>query len=683
MGSEMCIRDRVKTTIDQFWLNQLATTPTPTTALNLDLSSQDAAYVIYTSGSTGEPKGVEVSHHALCDFSLVMRESYQLEAHHTWLAITTIAFDACIMELFPLLLTGGTVAMAPPRLGADGEALSKLLTETQSTHLWATPTTLRILLSSGWQGAADLTIFSGGEVVDREISEAVLPLCKALINGYGPTETTVFATNHLITSGTGPVPLGRPMAHMAMYLLDDDGHLLPPMARGHYWIGGQGVSLGYLNRPELNQERFLPDPFSPLPDGRMYQSGDVGSYDEEGLLNYLGRSDHQVKLRGYRIELGEIESRLLLHPEVQEAAVLVREDRPNEQRLVAYLVAPHNPEPEELQAYLAEQLPEYMIPAWFVSLESFPTTVGRKIDRRALPAPPEPNSPVLDSHTDLPSAIAALWARLLGRPSISAQDHVFRLGANSLNAARFQNLLAEELDHQLPIAEIFQHPTPQALAQHLTGQKNKRSIGSTAAQSGPIAIIGMACRFPGAPDLDSYWDLIESGREAIETFTPEELIASGISPAEVQHPDYVPRGTILDDALDFEPSFFGISRQEASILSPQFRLFMKTSWEALENAGYPEEPADTSIGVFAGAGDPSYLSPTRDQPEVDRLKVLVGNSADFLSTRTAFALGLTGPAVSVQTACSTSLVAIADACYALRSGRCSCLLYTSPSPRDS
>lgn len=663
----------VRLTIDSLWLERLTQEDASAKSPTVELSSNDAAYVIYTSGSTGEPKGVEVQHHALCDFSLVMRESYQLNSSHTWLAITTIAFDACIMELFPLLLAGGTVAVAPPRLGADGETLSHLLAETKSTHLWATPTTLRILISSGWKGSPDLTIFSGGEVVDREISEAVLPLCKSLINGYGPTETTVFATNHLVTSGIGPVPLGRPMAHMAMYLLDDDGHLLPPMARGHYWIGGQGVTLGYLNRPELTAERFIADPFTTSEGARMYQSGDLGHYGLDHTLYYLGRSDHQVKLRGYRIELGEIEARLLDHPKVQDAVVLIREDNPGEQRLVAYLVAPSNPSPEALQEHLAEQLPEYMVPAWFVPMDSFPVTSGRKIDRRALPAPPEPERPEVEAGmgNELAFDIAALWARLLGRPHIATHDHIFRMGANSLNSARFQNLLAKELGHDIPIAQIFQHPTPSALADHLQGRKKNRKAASlNEQQNGPIAIIGMACRFPGAPDIDSYWDLIRSGREAIQTFTLEELIEGGISPAQVQHPNYVPRGTVLDKALDFEPSFFGISRQEASILSPQFRLFMKTAWEALENAGYPDEPEGSSIGIFAGAGDPAHLRPTRDQPEVERLKILVGNSADFLATRTAFALGLTGPAISVQTACSTSLVAIAEACFALRSGRC-------------
>ena len=668
----------VKTTIDRPWLQQLVQDQPSKESPSLNLTSEDAAYLIYTSGSTGEPKGVEVPHRALCDFSLVMRETYSLQPEHTWLAITTIAFDACIMELFPLLLTGGTVALAPPRLGADGEALSNLLRETASTHLWATPTTLRILVSSGWQGDSKLTIFSGGEAVDREIAETVLPLCKTLVNGYGPTETTVFATNHIITSGTGPVPLGRPMAHMTMYLLDEDGHPLPPMARGHYWIGGQGVTNGYLNRPDLTAERFRKDPFSTRQDARMYQSGDVGYRDQEGTLHYLGRSDHQVKLRGYRIELGEIEARLLAHPAIEEAAVLVREDQPGEQRLVAYLIAPSEPSPESLQEHLATQLPEYMIPAWFVPLASFPLTAGRKLDRRALPAPPEPEAPSdsTDPNTStLATSIAALWARLLGRPRISADDHVFRLGANSLNATRFQALLAKELNHELPIAQIFQHPTPTALANHLLGQKKQRQTTIKEQATGPIAIVGMACRFPGAPDLESYWDLIQSGKEAIQTFSQEELIASGISPAEIQDPNYVPRGTVLEKALDFEPSFFGVSPQDASILSPQFRLFMKTSWEALENAGYPNEPEDEPIGIFAGAGDSAHhLNPTRDQPEPDRLKVLVGNSSDFLATRTSFALGLTGPAVAVQTACSTSLVAIAEACHALRAGRCAMAL---------
>ena len=662
----------VRIIIDQDWLDQLMNSDVSEISPQITLDSRDAAYLIYTSGSTGEPKGVRVQHHALCDFSLVMRETYQLSSQHTWLAITTIAFDACIMELFPILLAGGKVALAPPRLGADGELLSQLLEETQATHLWATPTTLRILIGTGWKGDAHLTIFTGGEAVDRDIAEVVLPLCKALINGYGPTETTVFATNHLIATGQGPVPLGRPMAHMTMYLLDEEGHPLPAMARGHFWIGGQGVTQGYLNRPELTAERFIEDPFSTEKGAVMYQSGDVGYRDHEGTLYYLGRSDHQVKLRGYRIELGEIEARLVEHPEVQDAAVLVREDQPGEQRLVAYLVAKTSPSSEVLQDYLAANLPEYMIPAWFVTLESFPMTAGRKLDRKALPVPSEePFHLEADSKGgDLAFEIAALWARLLGRPRIALDDHVFQKGANSLNAVRFQALLAEELGHQLPVAQLFQHPTAAALAEHLLGIEKQVELKSNQNSQGPIAIVGMACRFPGAPDLDAYWEVIASGRETIQSFTSEELIAGGVSPAEVQHEDYVLRGTVLDKAFDFDPSFFGVSRQDASIVSPQFRLFMKTSWEALENAGYPQEPAETPIGVFAGAGDPGHLYPTRDQPESERLKVLVGNSADFLATRTSFSLGLTGPAVSVQTACSTSLVAIAEACHALRAGRC-------------
>ncbi len=667
---------KVCLTIDEDWLTKLASAPLPETPPEVTMTGQDPAYVIYTSGSTGEPKGVEVQHHALCDFSLVMREHFQLSENHTWLAITTIAFDACIMELFPLLLSGGTVALAPPKLGADGENLSKLLQETGATHLWATPTTLRILTGSGWKGDPNLTIFTGGEAVDRDIAEIVLPLCKDLINGYGPTETTVFATTHPIASGEGQVPLGSAMPHMTMYLLDDEGHPLPPMARGHYWIGGQGVTLGYLGRSDLTAERFVPDPFATAPGARMYQSGDVGYRDEEGVLYYLGRSDYQVKLRGYRIELGEIEARLANHPQIKDAAVLVREDRPGEQRLVAYYVLQEGAElsEEELQDFLGGQLPDYMVPAWFVRMESFPTTAGLKLDRKALPEPVEKPKAVTAGEESLAQSIASLWARLLGRPYLEPDTEVFRMGANSLNAVRFQKLLADELGYEVTTAQIFQHRSPAALEAFLRKGRERSKAKTITDPGSPIAIVGMSGRFPGAPNLEAYWDLIVSRREAVQTFSEDELREAGISPSEFHHPDYVPRGTVLERALDFDPAFFGVNRRDAAVLSPQFRLFLTTAWEALEQAGYPEEPADSSIGIFAGAGDPAHLRPTRDYPEQERLQILVGNSADFLATRSAFALGLTGPAVSVQTACSTSLVAIAEACFALRSGRCSMAL---------
>ena len=645
----------------------------PDTPPKIDLTSEDLAYVIYTSGSTGQPKGVEIPHKSFCDFCLVMNSTYGLSQGHTWLAITTIAFDASIMELFPLLLCGGRVALAPPKLGSDGGALSALIAETGATHLWATPTTLRILAASGWHGNPALTIFSGGEVVDRDIAETTLPLCARLINGYGPTETTVFATNHTITPGSGPVPLGRPMANTTIYLLDDTGCPVPPLARGRLWIGGRGLAIGYLGREELTAEKFVPDPFSEEPGARMYDSGDVAYWDRHGLIHYLGRSDHQVKIRGYRIELGEIEARLAAHPDVRDAAVIVREDNPGEQRLVAYIVPEgEGVQDEVLQEYIATTMPEYMVPGWFVSMQSFPVTTGLKLDRRALPIPPEEESGSTSSDaTDLPSQIASLWARVLGRRRIGVDDEVFRLGANSLNAVRLQLLLDTELGKKVPISQVFQHATPTALAHHIDGVKNKTYITTKKSADSPVAVIGMACRFPGAPDIDAYWDLIAGGREAIQTFSPEELAEAGVPVSESGHPDYVPRGSVLDGALDFDPAFFGVSQHDAAVLSPQFRIFLTTVWQALEHAGYPGEPPGESIGVFAGSGDPSYLYPTRDLTEPERLQTLVGNGADFLCTRTAYALGLTGPAVSVQTACSTSLVAIAEAVHAIRAGRCS------------
>ena len=675
---DFMVRDaKIEITVDDPLLRELASSSLPLTAPTTTFTSESLAYVIYTSGSTGEPKGVEIPHRALVDFCQSMNQTYELGAGHTWLAITTIAFDACIMELFPLLLCGGRVALAPPKLGSQGEALSALIAESRATHLWATPTTLRILTGTGWQGSPDLTIFSGGEAVDRDIAETVLPLCRALINGYGPTETTVFATNHLITSGDGPVPLGRPMDQTTIYLLDDEGRPVPPLARGRLWIGGQGLALGYLDKPKLTAEKFVPDPFSPHPGARMYDSGDVAYWDREGLIYYLGRSDHQVKLRGYRIELGEIEARLTAHPALRDAAVIIREDRPSEQRLVAYLIAQDAeelPSDQDLQAHLAKSLPEYMIPNWFIALDEFPVTAGLKLNRLALPAPPEEEILTHEDEASLAEHISSLWARILGHRGIASNDPIFQMGANSLNALRFQHLLEKELSHKVSTALIFQHPTAQSLADYLEGKSQQTESSNRQANDAPIAVIGMACRFPGAPNIDAYWDLLKDGKEAVQTFNEEELAAAGVSRNQRQDPDYVPRGTVLDKAHDFDPAFFGVSRPDASILSPQFRIFLTNAWETLEHAGYPEEPAGQPIGIFAGSGNPDHLAATRDQPEQERLQVLIGNGADFLTTRTSYALGLTGPAVSIQTACSTSLVAIAEAVYALRAGRCSMAL---------
>ena len=335
-----------------------------------------------------------------------------------------------------------------------------------------------------------------------------------------------------------------------------------------------------------------------------------------------------------------------------------------------------------LQDHLLTDMPAYMVPTWFVPLTSLPVNANLKLDKKALPNPDdvlnddrEPTASSqngLVSNDQLAAKIASVWSSILNR-KIRVDDQVFRMGADSLTAVKFQVLLREEAQLEISVGELFQYPTPRSLAQQINQRSNPSHIRRTRTNTGPvtdIAVVGLAGRFPGAPNVDAFWNNLVNGVESIREFSEEELIAAGVSAADYLNENYVARGTVLDDAYDFEPEFFGVTRSDAQVMSPQIRLFMKTAWEALEVAGYPVEPTDHRIGVFAGCGNPNYLAAERHVPEAQRLQRLIGNGADFLATRTAYALDLTGPAIGIQTACSTSLVAVAHAVNAIRSGQC-------------
>ena len=653
---------------------------------DVDVHSRHGAYLIYTSGSTGLPKGVDVWHHSFVDLCRTFIDTLQLDEKSTGLGIATTAFDASICELFPPLLVGGKVGIGHKRAGANGVELSKLIDEVSATYMFATPTSLRVLMASGWKESPNLTVIAGGEAVSSLVCRELGPRVKRLINGYGPTETTVYATlGPLSSSQTDPVPIGPPIANSRAYVLDEYGQLLPPMVPGELFIGGQSPARGYLNRPELTADKFLTDPFVDSnggPQPKIYATGDVVYWGHDGFLYYVGRNDHQVKLRGYRIELGEIETRLCNHPAVKDAVAMVREDQPGQQRLVAYVVFENRVPDTVLQDHLMTDMPDYMVPTWFVPLDALPVNANLKLDKKALPNPDDvlsiDDEPVASSQNGLVSTdqlatgIASIWSSILNR-KIRVDDQVFRMGADSLTAVKFQVLLREEAHQEISVGEVFQYPTPRSLAQQINQRSSRSHVRRTRTNTGPvtdIAVVGLAGCFPGAPDVDAFWNNLVNGVESIREFSEEELIAAGVSAADYLSENYVARGTVLEDAYDFEPEFFGVTRSDAQIVSPQIRMFMKTAWEALEVAGYPVEPADHRIGVFAGCGNPNYLAAERHVPEAQRLQRLIGNGADFLATRTSYALGLTGPAIGIQTACSTSLVAVAHAVNAIRSGQC-------------
>jgi amino acid adenylation domain-containing protein len=403
-----------------------------------DARGSDPAYVIYTSGSTGKPKGVVVPHRAVLNFLASMAREPGLTEHDKVLAVTTLSFDIAVLELLLPLSVGAQVVLASAEQNTDGRALRALLEASQATLMQATPSTWRMLIDAGWRGAPGFKALIGGEALALDLARALLERVGGLWNMYGPTETTVWSTCWRVTQPEAGICIGRPIANTQVHVLDAAGQCCPIGVPGEIYIGGDGVALGYLRRPELTDERFVRDIADPA--ARMYRTGDLGRWRHDGQLEHLGRLDHQVKIRGHRIELGEIEAQLASHAAVARAVVIAREDRPGDVRLVAYVV-PRGamPAATELRDHLRTSLPQYMLPQHFVQMQALPLLPNGKLDRTQLPAPgpvlhEAPVKPTLD--TDQERAIAEVWSRLLGVDSVARNDNFFDLGGHSLLAMR-------------------------------------------------------------------------------------------------------------------------------------------------------------------------------------------------------------------------------------------------------
>lgn len=409
------------------------------------VSPEAVAYVLYTSGSTGKPKGVQVPHRAVVNFLTSMAREPGLVADDRLLAVTTLSFDIAALELFLPLTVGAEIVIASREQSSNGHALKALMESTGATVMQATPTMWRILIEAGWQGSPTFRVLVGGEALPLDLAQRLMAMGCETWNMYGPTETTVWSTCWRVEQPERGISIGRPIANTCVYIMDQNQQLCPINVPGEIWIGGEGVTLGYLERPELTAERFVADPFSQDADARLYRTGDRGRWRTNGTLEHLGRLDFQVKVRGYRVELGEIESALLAHPDVANAVAMVREDRPGDVRLVAYFVAgQNNPANHDLREHLRATLPEYMLPQHYVRIERIPLLPNGKIDRSALPLTvPEfsddiPN--LLESRREVGAdarvaLLQNIWADVLGYP-VGADDNFFEIGGNSMLALR-------------------------------------------------------------------------------------------------------------------------------------------------------------------------------------------------------------------------------------------------------
>ncbi|HEX7243296.1 MAG TPA: amino acid adenylation domain-containing protein, partial [Longimicrobiaceae bacterium] len=433
-----------------------------------DFTPERLCYVIYTSGSTGRPKGVMVQHRGVCNSIRAFSAAYRIGAKARVLFFAPLHFDASVLDIFTALCSGATLVVASREALMPGEDLLALLRSERVTHAKFTPSALA---ATPWAELPELkTVISTGEACSAEVVARWAP-GRRFLNGYGPTEASVRVTVQETADGTRPPPIGRPVANVRLYVLDGWGSPVPVGVAGELYIGGVGVTRGYLGRPDLTAERFVPDAFGGEAGGRLYRSGDRVRWNGQGEVEFLGRMDDQVKIRGFRIEPGEIEAALVSLPQVREAAVVAREDAPEQKRLVGYVVpeAGEKASAAELRRELQSRLPEYMVPSAFVVLERLPLNANGKLDRRGLPAPDHmaAEEAYAAPRTPVEAILSEVWAETLRLERVGVRESFFELGGHSLLATRAVSRIREVFGVELPLRSLFQAPTVAEVAERV------------------------------------------------------------------------------------------------------------------------------------------------------------------------------------------------------------------------
>jgi len=666
-----------------------------------EISLESIAYIIYTSGSTGKPKGVAVKHKGLSNIINSFQERPGFDKTDRLLAVTTAAFDIAGLEFFLPLSIGAQLFVAPDGAARDPKMVNSLLHEHRITVLQCVPTAWQLLLSFGGGLPDSLRGWCGGEALPADLIKH-LPKGMSFWNVYGPTETTIWSTIYpvdIADAGNGmPVSIGKPIDNTSLYVLDESGRAVPIGVTGTLWIGGAGVASHYHKRSELTKERFRDNHLSTSTEEPvLYDTGDLVRFSVNGELEYVGRKDFQVKIRGFRIELGEIESVIVSFSAIDSAVVVACETQvESEKKLLAFYTANKTIDNEKLNCFVKEKLPQYFLPAQFIQLDEMPLNTNGKVDRKALIN--DYRKTVLDEgNVDEPyaeiervdaksSPSIERWlekniSQIVGVSSVSVIDNFFDIGVTSLGFMRLLTKIHENISDKIAVTDLFTHNNIVELAAFILSGANEHASDTeayeqhqSARQEDDIAIIGMAGRFPGAKSVSEFWQALLDGEELISHFSDEEL------EMKIDKDNtYVKSRGVVENADYFDAQHFGIPPKDAEKMDPQHRILLEVAQEALEDAGYDPKRYSGKIGVFAGSSHSSYLlNNVVSAPGAARalaasypikdFAAIYGNEKDYNISRIAYKLNLTGPAINVQTSCSTSLVAVAQACDSLQAG---------------
>lgn len=660
------------------------------------IQSNKLAYILYTSGSTGKPKGVAMTMKSLSrliDWHLNF-EKDQIRVKTTQFA--PITFDVSFQEIFSTLCLGGTLFIVPEKIKRDPVEIINYLSKHSIERLFIPTAILDVLAEAALQNNQNLElrhVFVAGEQL--KITSTIrswfekLSTCR-LHNHYGPTETHVVTTHTLpdnVSEWEDLPPIGKPLPHVKIHILDNNLHKVPLGNEGELYIEGDSLADGYLNQPEITSERFIYLPRNKQI--KLYKTGDI-VIEKSGVLFFKGRSDGQVKVNGFRIETGEVEIVLSRHPDVKSAFVCIEENNKKDPRLIAFLVlksssAKMNKElilervhSIEWENYLRKILPSYMIPSIWVMANRLPLNQNGKVDKSVL-------LPILRKRPDMKTIFVAplskvekeisqIWQEILLLNSVGIDDNFFDLGGNSLMAVRVIQQINSKMNLKLPIVFIYANPSIKQLAKAIESKKTVtkpfNKIALTTSEE-PLAIVGVSCRFPGAKTPNEFWKNLIGGIESIKHFDEVRESIEG---------RYVSSAGILENVEFFDSSFFGFSPSQAELLDPQHRIFFECVWEAMEDASVVSNIPHIKIGLFGGCGPSSYLINNIHSSRwkanrtlldsTSEVEILLANDKDFLTSRAAYLMNFQGPVSNVNAACATSLYAVHYAIQSLRENSC-------------
>ncbi|MHB8206503.1 non-ribosomal peptide synthetase [Mucilaginibacter sp.] len=534
----------------------------PATDPEVEVNGNDLVYILYTSGSTGLPKGAQITHQNLVNFLISMQRAPGLTATDKLLAVTTISFDIAGLELYLPLLAGAEIVIADTKATKDGWALLDIIKKEKVSVLQATPYTWRLLLEAGWDASTPLKVICGGEALPLELSQKILERASSLWNVYGPTETTIWSTVKQLTSADEVISIGRPINNTAIYIVDKYLNPLAPGIPGEIYIGGDGVAMGYLNRPELTAEKFVEDPFSKQAGNKMYRTGDLGKFMPNGEIECLGRIDAQVKIRGYRIETGVLEYQLAKENDIKQAVVIARPDKFGVDKLLAFIITKNTDEAlnttariHNWKAVLKNSLPDYMVPDNFIIVPAMPLTPNGKIDKKALPDPEISDTVKLHTgpRNETEAVLTGIWQELLGLQQVGIYDNFFDLGGHSLLALRVIANVEKVTSKQFPVNVLFEYQTIEKFAEFLEEDGKKSKLQSlvpikAAGNNKPLYVVsginGTAfafVRFANMLDAEQPVYLLQEPQEIgeMEEFpaTVEGIAATYIDQILKQNPD--------------------------------------------------------------------------------------------------------------------------------------------------